>query len=317
MRAAVLHAFGAPLTLEQRPDPRPTGEEVVVRVAACGVCHSDLEAIDGHWPDFPLPRILGHEIAGDTDALGGVLVYGAWGCGTCGFCARGEEQLCPAHVSAGHHRDGGYADAVLVPSARHLFPLDGLDPVRAAPLTDAALTSFRAVRRVLPWTSPGASAVVIGAGGLGQFAVQWLKLLSDAHVVAVDPVASKRDRAVALGADDATVAGQPIAPARAVLDFVGSDETMRLAADVVEPAGVVMSVGGAGGRLAFGLGAVPYESVFTTSSWGSRAELAEVLAHARRDELRWEVAALGLDRINDALAMLRGGEVAGRLVITP
>ena len=205
-------------------------------------------------------------------------------------------------MSAGHHRDGGYADAVVVPSARHLFPLDGLDPVRAAPLTDAALTSYRAIRRVLPWTAAGATAIVIGAGGLGQFAVQWLKLLGDSRVVVVDPADDKRERAAELGADEAIGAGAPLPPARAVVDFVGSAETMRLAADAVEPSGAVMSVGGGGGRLSFGLGAVPYESVFTTSSWGSRPELAEVLAHARRGDLRWEVESLPLDRVNDALA---------------
>lgn len=317
MRAAVLRAFGAPPAIEQRPDPEPEGEEVVVRVSACGVCHSDLEAIDGRWPDFPLPRVLGHEIAGETGAHGSVLVYGAWGCGDCPFCARGEEQICPTHVSAGHHRDGGYADAVVVPSPRHLFPLDGLNPVRAAPLTDAALTSYRAIRRLLPWTDAGSTAVVIGAGGLGQFAVQWLRLLSAARVVVVEPDSGRRDRALELGADEAVGAEGPLPPARAVADFVGTAETMRLAADAVEPAGVVMSVGGAGGRLAFGLGAVPYESVFTTSAWGSRPELAEVLAHARRGDLRWEVEALPLDAIGEALATLRAGRVAGRLVITP
>jgi alcohol dehydrogenase, propanol-preferring len=317
MRAAVLRAFGEPLAIERRAYPEPDGDAVVVRVAACGVCHSDLEAIDGHWPDFPLPRVLGHEIAGDAGELGPVLVYGAWGCGACDFCERGEEQLCPRHVSAGHHRDGGYADAVLVPSARHLFPLDGLDPVRATPLTDAALTSYRAVRRVLPWTAPGAVAIVVGAGGLGQFAVQWLKLLGESRVVVVDPAEGKRRRALELGADEATATAEDLRPARAIVDFVGSADTMRLAAAAIEPSGVVMSVGGGGGRLAFGLGAVPYESVFTTSAWGSRFELAEVLTHARRGDLEWEVEALPLDRINDALAALRAGQVPGRLAITP
>lgn len=317
MRAAVAHGFGAPLVIEERPDPVPTGWEVVVNVTACGVCHSDLEVIDGRWSDFPFPRVLGHEIAGESDAFGNVLVYGAWGCGTCEFCARGEEQLCPRRTIAGHHRDGGYADAVLVPSARHLFPLHGLDPVRAAPLTDAALTSYRAIRRVLPWTASGTTAIVVGVGGLGQFAVQWLKLLSKSRVIAVDRAADKRQRAIQLGADDTVGTEEPLPHARAVVDFVGSSETMQLAARAVEPAGVIMTVGGGGGRLAFGLGAVPYESVLTTSSWGSRSELEQVLLHARRGDLRWEVEALSLERVNEALAMLRAGEALGRLVITP
>ena len=203
-----------------------------------------------------------------------------------------------------------------MPSARHLFALDGLDPVRAAPLTDAALTSYRAIRRVLPWTTAGATAIVIGAGGLGQFAVQWLKLLGDSRVVVVDPADDKRERAAELGADEAIGAGAPLPPARAVVDFVGSAETMRLAAGAVEPSGAVMSVGGGGGRLSFGLGAVPYESVFTTSSWGSRPELAGARPRApRRPAVGGGV--VPLDRVNDALARLRAGDVRGRLAITP
>lgn len=317
MRAAVAHGFGAPLVIEDRPDPVPAGDAVVVRVAACGVCHSDLEVVDGRWSDFPFPRVLGHEIAGETDALGSVLVYGPWGCGACDFCARGEEQLCPQRNCAGHHRDGGYAEAVLVPSPRHLFPLDGLDPVRAAPLTDAALTSYRAVRRVLPWSAPGTTAIVFGIGGLGQFAVQWLKLLGKSRIVAVDTAADKRQRAIELGADEAVGADEPLPRANVVVDFVGLSTTMRLAAGAIEQGGIVMTVGGGRGRLEFGLGAVPHESVFTTSAWGSRPDLEQVLVHARRGDLQWEVEALPLDGINEALEKLRAGDTRGRIVITP
>jgi propanol-preferring alcohol dehydrogenase len=325
VNAAVLRRVGAPLRLEDRPAPQPRGEEVLVRVRGAGVCHSDLHMIDGLIPGLPLPRVLGHEIAGEADGLGPVLVYASWGDGTCRWCQRGEEQLCVRAAEPGWARDGGYAEAVVVPSRRYLLPLGDLDPVRAAPLADAGVTAYRAVRRVQPWLAGGGTAVVLGAGGLGQFAVQFLRLAGDARhardarVVAVDPDPAKRDQAGRLGADDTAAGGDDLEPgaAVAVLDLVGSDATLAEAARLVRPTGVVMVVGEVGGRLPFGFGAVPHEAHLTTSVWGSRRELAAVVELAREGTLRWEVEALPLDRVNEALERLRQGRARGRLVLTP
>ena len=316
MRAQVLREFGTPLVLEERPDPTPQGEEVVVSVRGAGVCHTDLHICAGD-DGLELPLVLGHEIAGVVEALGPVLVYAAWGCGQCRFCAAGEEQLCGELVLPGFERAGGYAERVVVPSARYLLPLDGLDPVRAAPLADAGLTPYRAVRRVRDALAGGGTALVLGTGGLGQFAVQYVKLLTDAHVVAVDPSAAKRRRAAELGADETAAPDDVDVAARVVLDFVGSDSTLALAARLVEPSGVVVVVGAAGGRLAFGLGEVPWEARFTTSIMGSLPEQQEVLGYARRGELRWHVETLPLAAANDALARLSRGDVTGRLVLVP
>lgn len=317
MRAAVLHEFGAPLVVEDLSEPEPRGEEIVVRVRGAGVCHTDLHLAGGLVPALPLPRVLGHEIAGEADGIGDVLVYGAWGCGACDFCQRGEEQLCHETVSSGFERDGGYAELVLVPSRRHVFPLEGLDPVRAAPLADAAVTPYRAVRRVRGRLRAGSTAVVLGVGGLGQFAVQFLKLLTDARVVAVDPAEDKRARALALGADETLPPAELDRTAQAVLDFVGTDETMALAARTVDRAGVLVLVGEAGGRVPFGFGAVPYEATLTTSLWGARDDLAAVLDYARRGELEWHVETLPLGHVNEAHERLRRGDVLGRIVLTP
>ena len=319
MNAAVLRRVGAPLRLEDRPAPQPHGEEVLVRVRGAGVCRTDLHMIDGLIPGLPLPRVLGHEIAGEAEGLGPVLVYASWGDGTCRWCRRGEEQLCARAAEPGWARDGGYAEAVLVPSARYLLPLGDLDPVRAAPLADAGVTSYRAVRRLRPWLAGGGTAVVLGAGGLGQFAIQFLGRAGDVRVVAVDPDPAKREQARRFGADDTAAAGDDLEPgtAVAVLDLVGSDATMAEAAHLVRPTGVVMVVGEAGGRLPFGFGAVPHEAHLTTSVWGSHRDLVAVVELARAGTLRWDVEALPLERVNEALERLRHGRVRGRLVLVP
>ena len=311
----MLHEFGAPLAVEERPEPE--GDGIVVRVRGAGVCHTDVHLASGRWPQIKLPLVLGHEIAGEAPELGSVLVYASWGCGECDLCRVGEEQLCPRATEAGWVRDGGYAELVRVPSEKYLFPLGGLDAVHAAPLADAGITPYRAVRRVSAYIGRGSVAVVIGCGGLGQFAVQYLKLLTAATVIAVDPAALKRERALALGADEAITAGELERPAEVVLDFVGSDETLALAAQAVKPKGVVVQIGEAAGTLAFALGRVPHEAAFTTSIWGSLDDMLAVVELATRGELKWEVETLSLDRANEALDRVRRGDVAGRLVLTP
>jgi alcohol dehydrogenase, propanol-preferring len=319
VNAAVLRRVGVPLRLEDRPVPLPRGEEVLVWVRGAGVCHSDLHMLDGLIPGLPLPRVLGHEIAGWAEGHGDVLVYASWGDGTCRWCRRGEEQLCARAAEPGWARDGGYAEAVIVPSRRYLLPLGDLDPVRAAPLACAGVTAYRAVRRVLPWLAGGGTAVVLGAGGLGQFAIQLLRHTSDAQVVAVDPDQAKRDQARRLGAEQTAASADELEPgaAVAVLDLVGSDATMEEAARLVRPAGVVMVVGEAGGRLPFGFGTVPHEAHLTTSVWGSHRDLVAVVELARAGTLRWEVEAVPLPMANEALERLRHGRVRGRLVLTP
>jgi propanol-preferring alcohol dehydrogenase len=317
VKAAVLRRFGESLVLEERPVPEPGREGVLVRVRGAGVCHTDLHIVDGRHPEVPLPRVLGHEIAGEAEDLGEVLVWASWGCGTCEWCVRGDEQLCPHATDAGWRRDGGYAEYVVVPSRRYLLPLRGLDPVRAAPLADAGLTPYRAVHRVRPWLEGGGTAVVIGVGGLGQFALQYLRLFTQARVVAVDHSEAKLTRARELGASEAVLPRDSPASARVVLDFVGSEQTLALATKAVERGGIVVQVGDGGGRVPFGLGTSPDEAVLTTSIWGSRRDLEAVLACARRGDVEWDVEALPLAEANTALARLRQGDVRGRLVLVP
>jgi propanol-preferring alcohol dehydrogenase len=322
VRAAVLRRFGGSLELEERPTPRASGDEVLVRVHATGVCHSDLHMVDGKYPDLPLPRVLGHEIAGEAEGVGNVLIYGSWGCGWCRWCRRGEENLCPLAADPGWRRDGGYADYVVVPSPRYLFPLRGLDPIRAAPLADAGVTAYRAVRRAIPQlTERDSIALVIGAGGVGQFAIQFLKLFTRARVTVIEPSAQRRQRARRLGADraisPAQLESETEGTADAVFDLVGSDTTLAQSIRLVRRAGIVVQVGEEGGRVFFGLGLLPHEVSLTTSIWGGARDLQSVLDLVRSGLLQWEVEPVPLEDVNQALLRLRGGRVLGRLVITP
>jgi len=214
--------------------------------------------------------------------------------------------------------DGGYAEYVLVPSRRYLLPLQGLDPIYAAPLADAGVTSYRAVQRARPWLEDKDTiVVVIGVGGLGQFAIQFLRLFTKAKVVALDRNEAKLARALELGAVAAAMPAEAPRSSRAVLNFVGSTETLALASQIVERGGIVIQIGEAGGKIGFGLGCIPHEAVFTTSIWGSLADLTAVLHCARRGEINWHVEKIPLEDANKALARLRSGDVIGRLVLTP
>ena len=297
--------------------PSPAdGDQAVVRVLACGVCHSDLHVAENYFGS-PLPLVLGHEIVGEDEQLGNVLVYTPWGCGECRFCAKSEEMICPDGREAGLFQDGGYADYVLVPSRRFLYPIGDLDPVEAAPLGCGGLTPYRAVKHARPWLGQGSRALVLGAGGLGQFGIQYLRLLTDAAVHVGDPSAQKRERALELGAEEAGVPEDLEGPYDAVLDFVGSDDSLAQAARLVGRQGVAIVIGLFGGRVPFGLGAVPHEAHFLTSIWGSRDELAELIELAHRERFEYTIDAMPLERAQEAHDLVRAGRARGRIVLTP
>jgi len=317
MRAVVLRSFHAPLELEERPTPTPAnGEQTLVRVLACGVCHSDLHVVENYFGS-ELPIVLGHEIVGEDEELGNVLVYAPWGCGECRFCQRSEEMICPDALEAGMFQDGGYAEFVLVPARRYLYPIGDLDPVEAAPLGCGGLTPYRAVKHARDWLGPGSRALVLGAGGLGQFGIQYLRLLTDATVHVGDPSAQKRDRALELGAEEAAAPDQLAGPYTAVLDFVGSDDSLAHAARLVDRQGVAIVIGLFGGRIPFGLGAVPHEAHFLSSMWGSRDELAELIELAQRERLEYTIDTMPLERAQEAHDLVRRGEARGRIVLVP
>jgi propanol-preferring alcohol dehydrogenase len=342
VQAIQLTAWERPAELVEVPVPEPSSGEVLVRVAAAGLCHSDLHLM--HWPagalPYSLPFTLGHEVAGTVAALGPgtdgvdtgepVLVYGPWGCGRCPACSVGAEHLCerPGRGrGAGLGRDGGLAEYMVVPSPRLTVPLNGLDPVAAAPLADAGLTPYHAIRRVVHTLGPGTSAIVIGVGGLGHVAVQLLKALSSVRVVAVDRRDEALEVATRSGADavlqaaglsaDALRRAAGARGAVLVIDCVGSDDTLALAAGAVAAGGHVSVVGLAGGTFPMRFGGVPLETSVIFSNWGTRAELAEVVALARDGAIEIEIERVALAGVPAGYERLANGGGRGRLVAIP
>src|ERR1700684_4232290 len=218
MKAYQFVEFEKPAELREVKVPEPGPGQVLIKVGGAGACHSDLHVLEARATNtsIKLPFTLGHENAGWVEKLGSgatgfavgdpVIVYGPWGCGSCPNCRAGMENYCEnagKGQAGGLGRDGGMANYMIVPSTRFLIPLGKLDPREAAPLTDAALTSYHAVKRSIHLLGPGSTAVVIGAGGLGQMAIQVLKALTSAAVVvAVDTSPAKLETAKKMGADE-------------------------------------------------------------------------------------------------------------------
>lgn len=325
MRAVLATTVDGPLQfVADHPEPTIDGDAELIDVTACGVCHSDLHVIEGVFPS-PLPMVLGHEVTGIHAELGPVMVYAPWGCRSCVQCDRGLEMMCADATEAGLFVDGGYADRMAVKHRRYLAPLGDLDPVASAPLACGGLTAYRAVKhgvdllRERHESEGSARATVIGAGGLGQYALQYLRLLTDAHVTAVDIADDKLAAARDLGAHDAIHADAvpDAAPADVVLDFLGNEATLTSAASHTARQGMCIVVGLGLGRIPFGFAAVPHEAHFLSSVWGSRAELDDLLDLARREPTL--VRAVDIMPLADAQAAherLRAGETRGRIVLT-
>lgn len=323
MRAVVLDAVGASLRVDDAHAEPVAGDGTVIDVTACGVCHSDLHVVDGDFPS-PLPLVLGHEVTGVHAELGPVMVYAPWGCKNCAQCADGLDMICGDATEAGLFTDGGYAERMHVRDASFLHALGDLDPVASAPLACGGLTAYRAVRHALTELDrlgrPG-RVMVIGAGGLGQFAIRYLRLLSEATVVAVDLAADKRAIAVDIGAHEAAAPDELAGTGGnidVVIDFIGAEATLTAAATSVAKQGAVIVVGLAGGRIPFGFAAVPHEARFLTSVWGSPAQLDELLALARREpSIVAPVDVMALADAQLAHDRLRAGETRGRIVLVP
>ena len=337
MKAARLHVPGNPLRIDDVAIPEVRRDEVLIRIGGCGVCHTDVHIRSGEFPLPPtweLPLTLGHENAGYVEATGpevttlkpgdAVAVWGGRGCGSCRICRQGDEQCC----NMGTWLQGGYAEFMHLPSPRFLLKLQGVDPVEAAPLADAGLTPYRAIKKTLPYLYPGAAVAVLGVGGLGHMALQILEAIApQARVIAVDVSEEKLAMARELGAEYAVDARQDAAAAivkltdgegaQAVIDLVGSDSTLRTAAAAAGRKSIIVVVGLGGGALPYSFFGVRAECTVTCSYWGSYTDFEELLALARQGAVRAKIQQFSLDGVNDALDLLAQGGIQGRAVVTP
>ncbi len=315
MRAARLRAYGEPPAIEEIPDPVISGpDDVIVRVGATGLCRTDLHVIDGVFESIsaPLPYTLGHETAGWVQDVGSadlgfapgdaVIVHPYVTCGRCAPCRAGSDQLCERFQFAGAMVDGGFADCLRT-SSRSLVKLDAsTTPVQAAGLADGGLAAYRAVKRSVPHLPPGSSAVVLGAGGLGHIAIQLLRAMTAARVIAVDRSEAALDLAADLGASTVVMAdGGQVAAVRAaagghganvVLDFVGDGTTPADGLAMLDRGGCYVAVG-YGGRLEVDTSELVVRELTVTGSLvGTIRELAELVALAAASKVDRHDAAL-------------------------
>lgn len=324
--------------------PEPGPGQIRLKVTAAGLCHSDWFVMDlpAEQYIYGLPLTLGHEGAGIADKLGagvtGITVgesyaiYGPWGCGVCHNCAQGKENYCTRAAELGIAppglgAPGAMAEYVIVDDARHLTPLGDLDPVETVSLTDAGLTPYHAIKAAQHKLFPGATALVLGVGGLGHVGIQIIRAISEATVIAVDVSEEKLSLATEVGAHHTVVSGADAATrireltgglgADAVFDFVGVQPTIDTARASVAVDGFIHIVGIGGGLLPTGFFSTPFGAAVRAPYWGSRSELIEVLDLARTGGVSVHVERYGIEDAVEAYTKLHHGEVRGRAVVVP
>ena len=349
MRMFQLFTCGEPLQFKEQATPKPAGSEVLLKVLAAGVCHSDLHLADGYFDlgggkrlsladrGMKLPVTLGHENVGEVVAVGpdakGIrigarMLADPWiGCGACGPCRRGEENLCRAMKSLGVFANGGYADHIMVPHPRYLFDIGDLPPERVAPLACSGVTTYGALKKVPTLTSE--PTVIIGAGGLGLMCLALHQKMGGHSAIVVDVDPNKRKAAKAAGAAHVVDGGAPDAAqqiidltqggAWAVIDLVGSSQSARVGYDSLSKGGKYIIVGLFGGDLTVSLPPIPMRALTIQGSYvGSVPEMAELMALVRRTGLPdVPVATKPLEVVNAVMDDLRAGKIIGRVVLTP
>jgi alcohol dehydrogenase, propanol-preferring len=336
MRAAVVRAFGAPLVIENRPIPSPGPGQVLIRMEASGLCHTDIHAANGDWPVQPTPPFVpGHEGIGIVRAVGagvtcvqtGQRVAVPWlgyACGTCRYCLTGWETLCLAQHNTGYSVDGGYAEFFLADAAFAAPVPDGIDPRDAAPLSCAGVTTYKAV--TVGNVRPADLVAISGVGGLGHLAIQYAKIFGGT-VAAVDVTDEKLQLAKDLGAD-IVIDARTEDPAAVLQEHGGADVAIGLAVDDKSFAAAYAGLR-RGGRLvlvalpASGTLSIPvFDTVLNGTSVigsivGTRADLADVFALHAAGRTRVVYETRPLAAVNEAIADVLHGKATARLVLEP
>jgi D-arabinose 1-dehydrogenase-like Zn-dependent alcohol dehydrogenase len=338
-----------PLVAASAEMPRPAGREVLLRVLAAGVCHTDLHLSDGYFDlgrgkrialadrGIRLPHTLGHENVGEVVALGPearglqigdrVLVYPWIGCDACAQCAAGAGHLCAAPRFIGVFRPGGFSDHLLVPDARYLFALGDLPATAAAPLACSGLTAYSALMKVRE-AAMGGPIVIIGAGGLGLMCLSMLALLVAPGAIVIEPNPAKRNAALEMGAlaalgtdaeDSARALALTDGGVGAVLDFVGAPASVEQGVSLLRKGGRLVVVGMFGGELTLPIPTLVLRAISIEGSYvGSLAEMRDLMDLVRREGMpALPLTTRPLSEINEAFDAMRAGAVIGRTVLQP
>ncbi len=344
-----VESFGKPLAQITRETPQPQGSEVIVKVGSCGVCHSDVHLHDGYFDlgggnkldmtrTVQPPRTLGHEIAGTVVAVGpqatGVaigarrVVFPWIGCGQCALCAAGDEHLCNAPRALGVHRDGGFADHVLVPHPKYLLEFDPLPEDQACTFACSGLTAYSALKKVAGLNSKD-PLLIIGAGGVGLSGIRLAReLYRDAPLIVAELDKSKWEIAREAGASeviDPTADGalrallKATGGVAAAVDFVGAAATFAFGFGALRKAGKLVCVGLFGGSTPLVPAMVSMKAVSVIGSYvGSLKEMQELMAIARQGKLPGlPLVSHPLAHATQALDDLRAGRVRGRAILHP
>ena len=351
MRAMQIIEWGKPLEAREYPTPEPKGDQVVVRVEAAGVCHSDVHIWDGYFDlgggnkvtleqrGVKLPFTMGHEIAGEVVAVGpearGVqigkryAVYPWIGCGTCAVCRKGEELLCLTPRTLGTRTAGGYGSHVLVPHARYLVDHGTVDQALAATYTCSGITAFSAMKKVRDHVDVGDHFLIIGAGGVGGQAVHIAPAYLAGKMLVADIDAGKRAHAREMGAVETVDNSAPDGLAKVLevsgggvagaIDFVGAPKTMEFGINALRKGGKLVMVGLYGGAASVSTVMFPFKMMTIEGSYvGTLEDLRELLALGSAGKIApIPIERRSSDRATESLADLKsGGKVAGRVVMT-
>ena len=350
MRCYQIVEWGKPLEMRERETPKPRGTEVLLRVEACGVCHSDVHIRQGHIDlgggdklEFgkrgaALPLTLGHEAVGEVVALGpdahGVavgdkrIIFPWIGCGDCEWCRRGDEFLCATPKFIGARVDGGYSDTVLVPDAKYLIPYGDVPTALACVYACSGITAYSALKKAGP-LGAGDSLLITGAGGVGLNALHIARAMFDAKVIVADIDADKRAAAEAAGATAAIDNGSAGAVesvrelsgggVAASVDFVGMPTSSRFGIDCLRKSATHVIVGLYGDRLALSLALFPVTQLCVRGSYVGRLdEMGELMALVTAGKVpALPVHTRPLAEANAALDDLEAGKIVGRYVLEP
>ena len=339
--------FGKPLELREYENPKPQGREILVKISACGVCHSDIHLADGYFDlgegkritladrGTKLPFTPGHEITGSVVDIGedaedvkigdSGIVFPWIGCGKCEACKNDNETLCEAPKYLGARLNGGYSDHIIVPDSKYLVSYGDMDPAVAAPYACSGLTAYSALKKI-PNTGPEDWIIIIGAGGVGINGILLSSAVQKAKILVIDKDKEKREKAVEAGAHEAFSPGEEEKirnvigiGASAAIDFVGMPQTTDFGLSLIKKGGMVVVVGLYGGALKLSLPLVPMRSITLKGSYvGELRELKELVNIIKSGKIKLiPVKKQDLETANQAMLDLRSGKVNGRIVLIP